>query len=160
MNDSKKLKSFVESINVFGYRFVKGEDYKKASNSEAERLVLLNKNAELNEEVVGLKSEVETLEKREIKLPFDIRIGDPTPQKASQRKTYVAEVAGFHKTTLKDKLMFMIHTIHLLQEDEKVSEKQNDLLKGAIYAFRELDRWGDMMISETMANQGSGEDSE
>ena len=53
--------------------------------------------------------------------------------------------------------MFMIHKAHILFEDEGNGERQNDRLKGVVYAFREIDRWGDMMISETMANQGVGD---
>ncbi len=83
---------------------------------------------------------------------IDINIGDPEPKDAKERVEYVGEVARLHQTVLRPKMLHMIHNSHVLLESESNSALQDNALKGAVYAFRELIRWGDLLVSEHAAN--------
>lgn len=124
----------------------------ESTDDPAELLRLVNEVSNLKNENTRLESLVQGLEKGSQKIAIDIEIKDPIPEKMEARKSYVTEVAGFHKEYLHNKLMYMIHSIHLLIEGEENSIHQDRMLKGAIYGFRELDRWGDMMVSESIGN--------
>jgi len=99
-------------------------------------------------EVIALKKEDE-----EKKVIFAFDIGDPIPKSEEDRKMYVASVAGFYKDILEPKLKQMISVaLNLLEESS--NERDFDLtLKGVVYSFRELMKWGETMINEQVANQ-------
>lgn len=90
-------------------------------------------------------------EKEFLKVPIDV--GDPSPVEPEMRKEYVARVAGLHTDIFRPKLMQMISVAYKLLEDPDNPKLSDQALKGAIYAFREIIRWGDMMVNEQMANQ-------
>ena len=144
----------VEKIKIYFYRFTNEKKYLKAldNKNEVERLKLEVRNVELESVIKGLDIELNTLRGSVKKFPIDINIRDPIPTKPSQRKEYVGEVAGFHTKILKPKLTQMIHTSHMLFEEENFHEQDN-MLRGVIHAFREISRWGDSMVNEQFGNQ-------
>lgn len=83
----------------------------------------------------------------------DINVGDPSPTDKEDRKLYVAAVAGFHKNYLKPKINQMISTTNSILKDIQNERDLDLVLKGSIYAFEELNRWGDVMISEQVSIQ-------
>lgn len=119
------------------------------------RVTLLEKeNLLLRAENISFKN----LELKE-KTLIDMSLGDPTPNKTAQRKTYVSSVAGFYKDFYKKKLEYMISKSHNLLEED--GDRDIDLkIKGVIYAFREIMRWGESMINEQIANQTDISDDE
>lgn len=132
---------------IFGWELIKTEkitDLTKAADAIIERDNLVK-------EVKRLKIELDT---KVAKYPVvDINVGDPAPVDKEERALYVAAVAGFHKDYLKPKIKQMISTSNSLLS-EIANERDLDLvLKGSIYSFKELDRWGDTMISEQVGNQ-------
>lgn len=155
---SRYIQTLLESINIFGYQFVKTADFEDAKDNLVKRAELTAQKNELMQRCQELESEVTSLRKSQEKIPFDVEVGDPTPTKAKERKAYVGEVAGFHKNFLHDKLMAMIHATHLLFEGEENPRDVDMMLKGAVYACRELDRWGNLMISEAMADSQEGKE--
>lgn len=107
-----------------------------------------------NEKLV-LKAEVAAMKKDEEleRNTFNFHVGDPTPTETELRKMYVASVSGFFKDTLKKKLEYMIFVAHKLLE-EQTNDRDLDLnLKGVVYAFRELLKWGESMVNEQIAYQ-------
>ena len=155
MINRERIRFFIEGLRIFGYRFVQEVSYLEAFSNEVERLKLTNKLGEVVIDRKRLEHEVEVLKEDRVVIPLPIDIADPTPTKAGERKTYVAEVAGFHKKILHKKLMSMIHAVHIMLEEEANSVGQDRMLKGATYAFRELDHWGDLMISESVGNSSN-----
>ena len=83
----------------------------------------------------------------------DVKMGDPAPIDSEQRKLYVSKIAGLHKEILEPKLKQMISSIHTLLEDETNPRDLDQTLKGTIYAFWEIIRWGNMMVNEQISNQ-------
>jgi hypothetical protein len=47
----------------------------------------------------------------------------------------------------------MISSAFLLMENESNSHEMDLQIKGTIYALREMMRWGDKMVNETVADQ-------
>ena len=81
----------------------------------------------------------------------DTKIGDVAPTKIEERKAYVAQVAGFHTDILEKKLNQMIVACHILLEEPENSSETDLALKGTIYSFRELIRWGKSMVNEQIS---------
>ena len=100
-----------------------------------------------------LKAEIVTLRTREEKQKsiIDTNIGDTTPVDSEERKMYVASVAGFFKNIMGPKLEEMISVAHNVLE-ERDSDRDFDLiLKGVIYSYRDLIRWGESMLNEQLS---------
>lgn len=133
------------------YRIVKASDYIDAKTSGKERLKLLVENSSLKAELTMVRSQLES--HRQQKVVIGGEVGDPTPKDRAGRRMYVAKVAGLHKDVLEPKLKHMIQTAHVLLEETGNPEKYDDTLKGAVYSFRELLRWGESMVNEQIANQ-------
>ncbi len=107
-----------------------------------------------------LKAEIVTLRTREEKdRPIiDTNIGDTTPTDSEARKMYVASVAGFFKNIMEPKLKEMISVAHNVLE-ERDSDRDFDLiLKGIIYSYRDLIRWGESMLNEQISYTANKEE--
>lgn len=88
---------------------------------------------------------------------FDVFAGDPIPKDTHARRQYVSQVAGVYKDLLEPKLKHMISAT-LFDVGQLSNSRDDDMaLKGAVYALRELMRWGDIMVNEALADQ-RGED--
>lgn len=106
------------------------------------------KNSLLRAEVRSFTEKV-----KEEKQIFDFSEGDPIPSGVEERKMYVASVAAFYKSILEQKLKYCISVAHNLLE-ETSSDRDFDLtVKGVVYSFRELMKWGETMLNEQVANQ-------
>lgn len=105
----------------------------------------------INEEKRKLLSEVKELKSKLVereKTLIDISIGDPVFKKSEDRIGYIAKVSGFFFDILDTKLKAMINTTYTIME-EKENHRDTDLiLKGTIYAFRELLLWGEDCTKE------------
>ena len=107
----------------------------------------------MTNEKLALQAQIATFKPKEI---FDISIGDPTPTDSEERRMYVAQVAGFFKEILEPKLKQMISSAHNILEATS-SDRDSDLqLKGVIYSFREMIKWGNSVLNEQIANQTDG----
>lgn len=107
-----------------------------------------------------LKAEIVTLRTREGKERsiIDTNIGDTTPTDSEARKMYVASVAGFFKNIMEPKLKEMISVAHNVLE-ERDSDRDFDLiLKGIIYSYRDLIRWGESMLNEQISYTANKEE--
>lgn len=102
-----------------------------------------DENAELKKQNFILKNKVF----RDTSL-IDTDLKDPAPIDREERKIYVAKVAGFFEEIFEKKLKFMISNTHVTMESEENSQKQQDLLVGAVYSLRELLLWGRNMLNE------------
>lgn len=133
------------------YKIVKASEHVDAIVSGGERIKLTLERDKLKEQVNLLSSQLKSY--REQKVVIGGEVGDPTPKDRAERRMYVAKVAGLHKDVLEPKLKHMIQTAHILLEETGNPEKYDDTLKGAVYSFRELLRWGESMLNEQIANQ-------
>lgn len=114
---------------------------------EKEVEALVNKNRVLEMEVISLRKKEE-----EAKPIFDFNIGDPIPG-GEARKGYVASVAGFYKDILEPKLKQMIAVSYTMLEETSNDRDFDLILKGVVYSFRDLMKWGETMHNEQVANQ-------
>jgi len=129
------------------------------SNAELNKVVqsLRNENEYLKKENFSLKTEntsFRAAEKKTLEV-VDFTLGDPIPQDSEARKAYVARVAAFYSEVFDPKLKFMLSHVHVMFEEENNSRDLDLILKGVTYAFRELMKWGKVMINEQVANQNT-----
>jgi hypothetical protein len=117
-----------------------------------EQARLTVRNVELLREIKRLESEIGSYQKRNVQI-IEIDLGDPTPVGKEERKLYTAQVAGIFREILEPKLKQMISSAFLLMENESNSHEMDLQIKGTIYALREMMRWGDKMVNETVADQ-------
>lgn len=111
---------------------------------EAVRLRL--ENGSLREQVDRLKAF-----KNDRQFVIDAFVGSPEPSgeaEKSKRRDYMGRVAGFHADILAPKLREMISTTLRMFEDEDVVDSKQHLVKGALFAFREMMLWGDNCTTE------------
>lgn len=81
-------------------------------------------------------------------VPIDLL--DPAPADSQTRSEYMARVAGFYFDILEPKLKQMISSSYAVLEGENTPEQDN-LLKGTIFALREIMRWGENCLNEHKA---------
>jgi len=141
-------------MNLFGFTIQKVKDAETGKKSVVERVELEVQKASLLGRVKELEAENKVL--CTDKPLIDAKIGDPSPVDTEQRKLYVAQVAGLHKEILEPKLKKMISTAHSILENENNSRDADLALKGAIYSFWEIIRWGEKMVNEQLGNQALG----
>ena len=124
------------------------------SKSDHDKIVaaLHIKISELEKKNLVLEAENVSLKKEE-KSVIDISLGDPIPSESDQRKQYVGKVAGFFKDVLKPKLYQMISVAHNILEERDSDREFDMVLKGAIFAYRDIIRWGEAMINEQLSYQ-------
>lgn len=135
----------------FGFKIVKKSEYDDGRKSIADRARLSVENEKLQSENEKLLAEVKSMRGANPLIEMDL--GDPSPVDREKRKLYVAQVAGLHKEILEPKLKQMISKAHSLAE-EQTNDREIDLqIKGVIYAFREMMKWGESMVNEQVANQ-------
>jgi len=131
---------------------------KKNGQEEAkETKILEDEILKLKVQNQSLKIKNESLEKRLVSLEghkylVDVNIGDPAPSKPVDRKVYVAAVAGLYKDHLHPKFMQMISTAHALLEPFENDREKDLLLKGVVFTLWDLDKWGERMVNEHLAN--------
>jgi len=89
---------------------------------------------------------------------IDVSARDPSPTDKEARALYVSQVAGIYKEILEPKLKQMITRAHDMLEEASNDREYDQAIKGTIYAFRELMRWGELMVSEQVDNQNNGAD--
>ena len=128
------------------------DDVKKRSD---ELLITKLENESLKQRIRELEQSItEIIAFRTI---IDTKISDPAPRDEKKRIEYVERVALLHTDILRQKLLHMIHTAHVLLEKSDNVPMQDQALKGTIYAFRELVLWGDAMVSEYNSYKNSPE---
>lgn len=112
-----------------------------------------------NERLV-LEAQIVALKSREEKSNpiVDTSLGDPIPEDSEERRMYVAKVAGFFKETMEPKLKYMISTAHNMLESTSGDRDYDLVLKGVIYSFREMIKWGEAMLNEQLSNQTEPEE--
>lgn len=144
----------MKKFKLFGYCFVKEEDFNHASNSEVERLKLIVERDEFKARVRDLESKLEAI--NTARPVIDVNLGDPSPTDSKSRKMYVAAVAGLHKDILGPKIKQMISKSHSLLSESTNTRDEDLSLKGAVYGLWELYNWGEKMINEQMSYQSEG----
>lgn len=82
---------------------------------------------------------------------IDITIGDPEPTDTESRKMYVAKVAELY-TFFSPKIKLFISRCYKELENNENTQVQDMILKGAIFAFREIEIWCKNMANENFAN--------
>lgn len=144
----------MKGLKILGYRFVKENDEIKENDLLVDNIKFIDENNKLKNEVSSLQAKVDAYQlSLKAKNLISVDLGDPAPIEGDKRKNYVATVAGLHKDTLEPKLKQMISVAHNLLEDETNNREIDLSLKGAIYAWRELIHWGNVMVNEQVANQ-------
>jgi hypothetical protein len=110
---------------------------------------MANEKNVLKAEKLALQSQLE----EKMKPLIDVNIEDPSPKDTAIRKIYVSRVAGFFKEILNEKLNQMISVAHNILEETNSSRDYDLILKGIVFSYRDLIRWGESMVNEQMANQ-------
>lgn len=137
----------------FSKKAKKQNDLPEQSEREAR---LLAETIHLKAELANLTSEKkELLSKLKVRELIDIKLGDPAPLDKEQRALYVAKVAGLHKEIFEPKIKHMISNAHSLLEETDNPRDYDLMVKGGIYMLWELHRWGELMMSEQVANQNN-----
>ena len=141
--------------NVFGFVFLRGNAYKEYQRSKVRELELIVQRDDFKDKIDDLTIKIsrKQIDQEYKKQLIDIDIGDPGPKDVVKRKEYVAKVAGLHKEILEPKLRQMISVSHNLSESVSADRDFDFLMKGVVYAFREILKWGESMVSEQVANQ-------
>jgi hypothetical protein len=137
-------------LNKFGYILKSESDEKLRGVHEMyeSQISTLDREKNILElELIALRKKEE-----ESKPIFDFNIGDPIPG-GDARKGYVASVAGFYKDILEAKLKQMIAVSYTMLEETSNDRDFDLILKGVVYSFRDLMKWGEIMYNEQVANQ-------
>lgn len=142
-------------MKIFGYNLLTDEDFRLRV---ADRTKVLEKDLSLQESLVSEQARlIKTLrgqvDAEKLLGLIKIDIGDPTPEKAEERRAYIARVAGFYKDILQPKCLQMISVFHKLLEEETNDKKTDTILKIGVYVCREWMKWGEQAISEQVGNQ-------
>ncbi len=116
--------------------------------------ILVKEKEDLDDANLTMKATIASFEK-ESKPLIEFSLGDPIPQDSEARKVYVAQVASFFKNILEEKLKFMLSSLHNMFEEQGSDRDFDLMLKGVAYSFRELMKWGNVMINEQVANQNT-----
>ena len=114
------------------YKIIKEQDLKK-----------------LQDENLQLKIEIEKYKK--IYDVIDLSIGDPEPTDTEKRKMYVAQVAELY-SFFSPKIRTFISRCYKELENVENTGEQDRIIKGAIFAFRELDNWLREISNENFSN--------
>ena len=102
---------------------------------------------ELDKVLIQVRTLKNALEEKN-KVKIDVMVRDPVPSDSEARNAYVARVAGFFVDILEPKLKHMISNSYFVLEDTNNSQNVDNMLKGAIYAFREILLWGETLTNE------------
>ena len=119
---------------------------KQFKELEAQQTLILDLRSENIVLKNNQKEEVE--EKRNI-IEYDI--SDPTPSDAAERKAYVVQVSVFFRNILERKLNQMIASSMTLLAETDNDRELDVMIKGVIYSFNELKKWGQAMHNEELA---------
>lgn len=137
--------------------------YAKASNEMSAMEAELHK---LRNHVTSLKTELMIAGQRK-QLPHpvvEVFVKDPEPSDTVKRKSYVAQVAGFHNDVMKPKLVAMISDARsqfekITRETYGYSQEEFDIfLKGTINGLWTIHDWGETMVNEQVSYQNPEED--
>ena len=142
------LKSMIVNIpnkilGVFGVSFVKTEDVEAATR-------IWISNMELKNQIDSLQALLSVKDRQHV-LNFDV--GDPSPKDQEARRAYIADASLSYTGLWEPKMKHLISVSHRLLENGNNSKDEDAVLKGAIFAFRELMRWGNMIVSEQRSNE-------
>lgn len=142
-------------MKIFGYQIMSDEKIRLHVDNQTKDLA-----RDLSLQVALVAEQARIITSLRIKVDAEkllglikIDIGDPTPEKAEERRAYIARVAGFYKDILQPKCLQMISIFHKLLEEETNDSKTDSILKIGVYICREWMKWGDQAISEQVANQ-------
>ncbi len=144
-------------MKIFDLKIVSKSKYEEAMQSLAKRIELEVQKENLLRRVKQLEAENKSLNTP--RKFIDIKMGDPSPLDSTKRRSYVGQVAGLYKDVLEPKFKQMISVAHSLLEDETNTLQEDISLKGAIYAFWEIIRWGESMLNEQLGNQSNPDSS-
>lgn len=152
------LRKFLAGKKIFGLRLVPESEYADSRDHFEQQTRLTERVASAEEKSRRLQAQIEALELENESLrarpaQIDPFMGDIEPKDAETRKLYVAQVAGFHKDVLDPKLRKMIASTHVMLEEASNDRDTDQAIKGTLYAFRELIRWGSLMVNEHVSNQ-------
>jgi len=154
------MQSILDKIRNFKFPFsiIRRNAYLEFSNLYSEVLkarlekdVLVQRNLEQQEEIDVLMSR---LDKDDWDIVADMP--DPSPKDTDHYKSYVSEVAGFHTRILSGKMRHAISMAYKLLEDSS-DQSVNERIKGSVYAFREIMRWGESNVNKRMDFESNDE---
>lgn len=123
-------------MKIFGYTIKKENKYIKEADLLAEN--------------IKLKDDIEELSVGKYLIFPDV--GDPSPIDEKERKKYVGKISVFYRDIFKDKIKQMISNCYKEMEDSRNGRDYDYAMKGAIYSFRELDRWFIKLSGEHLEN--------
>lgn len=135
-------------MRIFNWRLIEEDVYQTHTADLLERMRLMVENEKLLRENLKLNSEL--MATRGMAKIIELDLGDPSPVDGVERKAYVAQVAGSYKNIWEPKLKQMISTTHSLMETPNT--ELDNYMRGVIYAFREIMKWGNAMCNEQIAN--------
>lgn len=152
----KKLKSIRNW--KFPFRLVRRNEYLEMRDTYSRILELEVENDVLSREIKDLAEQRDNLKRQMQKTEWDIvaDMDDPQPQDTTSYNEYVSEVAGFHTRILDEKLRHAISVAYKILE-ESSDPLVNERIKGTIYGFRELRRWGESMVNKKVGAVNSDE---
>lgn len=116
---------------------------------------------DLREELLMAEMQLQNVKPRPV---VEIEILDPAPTAVEERKMFIAKVAEFHKSVLKQRLLKFISDVRgqfeeISRETFGFKPSEYDLfLKGTLNAFWLLHEWGESAINEQVANQTEARD--
>jgi hypothetical protein len=133
-------------MNIFSFRLVRQDEW---DAKDSERKQLADANLRLRAENTALKNSTEP------QRPFvPVEVSDGEPTDSTERKMYVAKVAGFHQEILKPKVLRMISDARAELEKWGNSDPTTTaLLRGTINALWLFYDWGELMTNEQISNQ-------
>lgn len=115
------------------------------------RLIHQEELERINKEKGALLSEVKDLKNKLVereKIVIDFSLGEPKFRKSEERIAYISKVAGFYTDVLENKLKLMINNTHTEMEGTENNRDTDLILKGTVYALREILLWGETLTSE------------
>lgn len=144
-------------MKIFGYNLLTDERLQSLEGLEGKNFQLKAdialKDSLAREQALLISKLRVQVDAEKLKGIIAIDIGDPTPEKTTERREYVARVAGFYKDVLKPKCIQMISTYHRLLEEETNDRETDLILKVGVFQCREWMKWGESAVSEVVANQ-------
>jgi outer membrane murein-binding lipoprotein Lpp len=122
---------------------------------EDEKQIAKKQTALVKSEVGGLEYEIKRLRKRLDKMPAERDLHNyypPIPEGETQRREYMAQVAGFFEGGLKDKLNYMHSQFRNQTGMFPLTERETDFFRACINVVGLLLDWGEECVNEHRSN--------